>query len=382
VPIASGEYIDPLIYEAKVKITDNGGLTATASVPIVCHGWRKVSVFASGSSNSFGIAEIDGHPAVLARQINTLLIYARSTTPYGLATLDWPVVNIPSGFASEGATLLEVEERPAIAFRTDLGLFYTRSASLDGDNDLDWSLVPVGGEFPFTTSMAIVDGRPAIAYNTFLNTVRYARSSTATGGSGTDWTVDTVDVHNEMLGEVSLAEVDGKPAIALSAFSANDLYYYSSATAQGAAADWSSPTTLLSEGVYAEPISLLSAGNRPMIAYIEIGSNDLRAAVSATTLGALPADWSTVLIGSDGFNATDCMLASVDGRPAVVYTDLDRARLAASSTPEGDESTDWDDLDDITDSTTMGPDCAIAEIGGFPAVVYRHFDDIVYAIRF
>jgi len=127
-------------------------------------------------------------------------------------------------------------------------------------------------------SLALVDGRPAIAYREGSPNydLKYVRASDATGSSwGTPVTVDSTGSVGEY---ASLAVVYGRPAIAYRDSVTNyDLKYVRASDAAGSS--WGTPVTVESSGDVGEYASLAVVAGRPAIAYYDDTNRDLRFAI-------------------------------------------------------------------------------------------------------
>ena len=115
-------------------------------------------------------------------------------------------------------SLAVVDGCPAISYQQgadNYNLKYARATTSTGASASDWTqiIVESAGNTGFHTSLAVIDGCPAISYRySSSNTLKFAQATTSTGGSGGDWSeVTTVD--SSCVGYTSLAEVDGRPAI-------------------------------------------------------------------------------------------------------------------------------------------------------------------------
>jgi len=372
-------------YGATVRVTDDDGATDEASWTVVVHGWVIVTV-ASGSENFVGtsLKEIDGRPAIsYGLSSDAAMAYAYSATPYGTSAQEWQNFEVDSSASTWTTSLQVVDGNPAIAYEnsTKANLMYARSSTPGGQSLSDWSIVTIesDGETGRSPSLAVIDGRPAIAYSRGSidsSELMYALSTTATGGSAADW--DCIPLLT-CVGEVwnSLALIDGKPAIAYYEDGNSALQYaYASTADGGAAADWDSfilDGSLLWCG---EWCSLAEVAGVPAIAYHggDDASEFLRFAVSSTAQGANAADWTKLTVDSDsGYSGTYNSVAEVGGKPGIAYYDggMGVLKYANSSTASGDAPADWSC--EVVDSLIIsGEEASLAEIHGCPAISYYY----------
>jgi hypothetical protein len=230
------------------------------------------------------------------------------------------IVDSP-GWVGEYASLAVVDGRPAIAYFDSINgdLQYVRALDPSGSSwgspltlDSGWAV----GRYP---SLAVVDGRPAIAYfdsTNLIHDLKYVRANDATGSS---WpTPLTVDSTGDVGKYASLAVVDGFPAIAYYDDTPNyDLKYVRATNAAGSA--WGTPVTVDSDGNVGQYASLAVVDGRPAIAYYDDTNDDLKYVRAWDASGS---SWPTPLIVKyPGVVGQYASLAVVDGRPAIAYYD-------------------------------------------------------------
>jgi len=217
------------------------------------------------------------------------------------------------------------------------------------------------GDYP---SLAVVNGRPAIAYFDFTNyDLKYVRANDSDGAAwGTPLTPDSA-------GEVgwwpSLAVVNGRPAIAYYDWTNGDLKYVRANDADGAA--WGTPATLHSAGNVGHYASLAIVNGRPAIAYVDIINRDLKYVRANDSDGAA---WGTPLTPDSVYEVGQhASLAVVNGRPAIAYRDSTNGDLKYIRAMDADGAA-W--------GTPLTPDsvgnvsayASLAVVNGRPAIAY------------
>jgi len=284
--------------------------------------------------------------------------------------------------------------------------------------DNGWAIVHVDteGNVGGSTSLAVVDGGPAISYYSFSDTsLKYASSSTTTGSSAEDWSVITLDSAGEVGNYSSLAEVEGQPAISYQDWSNSALKY----ARRGPGDIWTAVTVRTSDTGerVGEFTSLAVVNGYPLITHFDSDGGRLLHAQSITPTGMLEADWQNYVTDNDDdsvgkynslavvdgkaavsyFNsytvnglrykwfsdptkvrvaspygeARYTSLAVVDGRPAISWYDTGTGylRYSFSSSVHGTSNADWStitlDLADNDNSPT-----SLAVIAGQPAICY------------
>ncbi len=290
----------------------------------------------------------------------------------------WNTIVDSTGSVGEFASLAVVDGRPAIAYY-DSGtsdLKYVRASDATGSSWGTPVTVDSTGVVGLFASLAVVDGRPAIAYydaGTF--DLKYVRASDATGSSwGTPLTLDS----GGKVGQYpSLAVVDGNPAIAYHYNAPGyELKYVRANNATGSS--WASPVTVdylgLNGGSHA---SLAVVGGRPAIAWHEREGDDLKYVRANNATGS---SWaSPVIVESSGDVGQYASLAVVDGRPAIAYYDNtgDDLEYVRASDATGSS---WGTPLTLDSTGNVGEHASLAVVYGRPAIAYydNTNDDLKY----
>jgi hypothetical protein len=180
------------------------------------------------------LAVVAGCPAIVfgkATYVNgTLdhiaLKYMRATTSTGDTASDWgqPVTVYSDVDGGWGQGFAVVDGNPAISFGASANgcLRYVRASTATGDAATDWNAVVVVDPAAYTvgpTSLVVVAGAPAIAYEDFTDLqLKFARATTAIGQTPSEWVLTDIPVQGQVQNWLSLAEVDGRPAISFNEY--------------------------------------------------------------------------------------------------------------------------------------------------------------------
>lgn len=259
-----------------------------------------------------------------------------------------------SGNNGRRASAATIGGRPAASYwdSSALALKYARA---NEDRAGSWTSVVVEDGLSYlatTTSLIDVLGRPAIAYvpSGSGGELRFAYASDM---EGTSWTIVDTGVANAK--EISLAVIAGKPAIAyrLGETDGDDLYYLPATDAQGTT--WGTPVPVersFSINVQLGRCCVLAEINGvPAVAYqrydagASFGIDGLRYAyaneASGATWNRFTIDSGYMISGSPftGAPGKELSLSIVAGRPAIAYYDGDNIRYANSSDAQGTSGT-------------------------------------------
>lgn len=312
---------------------------ALSDIGIYRGDWDEVfSVDADCWAGSYpALAVVDGHPAIAYEDAyNYDLKYIRAQTTTGAEFYDWqsPIVVDSSGWVGVDPSLALVDGNPAISYYdlSKANLKYARSTTPQGQATGDWSqrvTVDSDGVVGASSSLAVVDGAPAISYLDWGNrNVKYARASTPTGGGLGDWpTVVTIDDSGYAVDGHALLVVAGLPAVCyytelnLRTLAPFDLLYRRSTTPSGGhGGDWAPAVTAAAEGMAGSFSSLALIGNRPALSYFDTTAQLLRYSRASSPTGGEDAQWAlgeaVDSVPYDGYATT---MISVTGSPAIAY---------------------------------------------------------------
>ncbi len=267
------------------------------------------------------------------------------------------------GVTGHDASLAVIGGRPAIAYRSESegDLLFARALDPAGSAwPAEASIVTVAGfgidDAGRYASLAEVGGRPAIAYyDGSSGDLMFVR---ANDGAGTDWpNATTVDGQFGNVGwHASLAVVGGVPAISYISPNTGELMYAEALDAEGAS--WQSDAV---EGAIGAPrsfTSLIDLGGEPAIATVQTGAGGGLRFVSRAG-----AAWGGAPLAPGA--AEHPSLALIGGRPAVAYTANGELRYLRANDAGGSS---WPAS---TPVAPIGEEPALAEFGGLPAISHR-----------
>ncbi|MEP0815135.1 MAG: PKD domain-containing protein, partial [bacterium] len=371
-------------FTVSVRVTDDAVPAAqdTAGVQVFVHGWRTTTVDGSGALGTYiSMAVVDGRPAVACYDfVNQDLVYVRANDAGGSA---WgaPVTVSSAGDVGTYASLAVVNGNPAIAYRdaTNTDLMYVRANDQTGGT---WG-APATVNFTFYinfaevgNSLAVVNGRPAIAFSiNFVlgNEFRFVRANDVNGSSwGSAVSFDATPTFT-IKAPVSLAVVNGRPAVAYS--KDGRLKYQRANDADGGSwPGFIEPDTEAGVGYYC---SLAIIGGFPAISYMDQNDGDLRFVRATDANGGA---WDAFrILDSAGTVGQFTSLASIGGSPAVSYFDQTNGNLKFISALDGGGAL-WEAPESPDSDGTVGAFTSMISLGGTPAIAY--FDDTNDALKF
>jgi len=391
-------YPNPGRHFVTVRVSDDATPvgTDTFRVRVTVHGWVLTTIDSTGNvGQSTSLAVVDGCPAISYYDVtNDDLKYARATTSAGGSSSDWTQIVTVDSAGDVGlytTCLVVVDGCPAISYHDDTNhdLKYARATTSTGGIASDWTqIVTVDNEnVGFYVSLATVDGCPAISYFEFNGDLKYARATTSTGSSPGDWVNITVDDGAMMGFFTSLAVVDGCPAISYYQGPASyDLRYARATTSTGSfPGDWVK-ITVDSGGYVGYDTSLAVVDGCPAISYYEATNDDLKYARATTSTGSSPGDWVKLTLDSGGEVGSYTSLAIVNGNPAISYWDKTNwdLKYARATTSTGGSASDWTQKLTVDSSGSVGGYTSLAVVDGCPAISYYDNinDDLKFAIHY
>ncbi|MCH7472648.1 PKD domain-containing protein, partial [bacterium] len=357
-------YTDPGTFNAKVRVSDNFGITDTATLDIIVRGWAMITIDDPGldpaAYSYLSFAVIGGHPAMAAwysADSADHIRYMYSSTTTGSSESDWTVIEVPSvGNSGRELSLAEIGGSPAIAsydgFLTDL--MYQRATNTGASAD-DWSASITIDDNNHTgrrPKLLEVSGNPAIFYrHNSESTVKYTRSTTPTGAAPGDWItpIDLAGPAGNATNTHGFAIINGNPAVLYYHWAKpNDtLHFQRSSTSTGEIdADWGTFFNLDTASgngnwihrlveIDGNPAAIFQGGNYYFLHYFRATDTDGTA-------------WGSV-VTVDGSSSPSWMsLAQVGSNPAIAYQDNENDLIyVRSTTVDGGNAADWDNKETL-----------------------------------
>ncbi len=247
---------------------------------------------ASGAVGLYtSLAIVNGNPAIsYFDATNEDLKFIRASDASG-STWGTPLTPDATGDVGGDTFLAVVDGNPAISY-TDGGFYrlkFVRASNASGSSwgtPLNLDDASAGAFTGQRTSLAIVNGNPAISYYT-VGILKFVRANNA---SGTSWgTRQTLEFVNN--GQyTSLVIVDGNPAISYYGVTDMDLKFIRASDASGTV--WGTPLTLDATGTVGLHTSLAIVDGNPAISYFDDTNDDLKF-IHATNSTGLPVELVT-----------------------------------------------------------------------------------------
>ncbi len=296
-----------------------------------------------------------------------------------LAQWNSPVVVDASGNVCQHTCLAVVNGNPAISYydETDEELDFVEADDAEGSSWSSPETVDDGGGNPIGqfTSLAVVDGYPAISYYDNDNgELMYVRADDASGSNwGSSETVD--DGGGDDVGQfTSLAVVDGYPAISYYDVYNGELKYVQADDASGSS--WNSPETV-DDGNgddVGQFSSLVVADGYPAISYYDSDNGELKFVRADDASGSSWGSPETVDDGNGNDVGQFASLLVVNGSPAISYydaTDGDLKYVRASDAA----GSSWNSPVTVDATGDVGFYTCLKVVAGNPAICYRDDDN-------
>jgi len=278
------------------------------------------------------LAIVNGNPAIgYFYNSGHAAMYVRADDADGAS---WGVPKTVDGAGDTGqhTSLAVVNGNPAISYEdyTNGDLKYVRASDADGSSWGTSVIADSAGEVGRHTSLVVVNSRPAISYqDRTFGDLKYVRADDANGSEwGTPVTVDGGGGDNVGY-YTSLAVVNGNPAVSYRDHTNGDLKYVRASDADGN--NWGSPVTVDSEGDVGAYTSLAVVNGNPAISYYDETNGNLKYVWASDVDGS---SWETpVIVDSAGDVGTYASLAVVNDHPAISYYDATNSDLKYAYLP-------------------------------------------------
>jgi PKD repeat protein len=406
---AAHDYTAPGLYNAKLRVTDDQGAWDVDTVAVyVTDGVRidalpgyaqpgqQVTLTAtpngaglgyewdldgdgtyevdSGAANSTNAVFSEAGNQAVGVQV-TMADGSQQTGRTTVRVAGWMLRTDFVGSTSTGqhSSLAIVNGHPAIAYRKSLNsdLYYVRALDPEGRS---WGTpVPIvegpasDGSYP---SLLVVAGLPAIAYQSsnaggVLAYVRAADSDGATWGLP-----QIVDDPGDAVGyHASMQVVSGHPAIAYLNATDNDVTYVRALDPQGT--DWALPITLVtanSDGAYT---SLVVVNGHPAISHYDQTANRLAYCRATDANGSA---WGPKINLGPNLPSPEVQnMVIVDGFPAIGYGDFGNAQARFIRALDVD-GVNWPTQGKLihSDGLTTGLAARLGVVSGLPVMVHSY----------
>jgi len=441
-PFLDSTYPTPGLAVMTVRVTDNEGLTDTATTSVMVGGDNQaptaaISVDVSEDWAPFYVTfdpttssdpdgtitaydwDLDGDGNI-DRSDPTPVVFQHHYTVPGIYDVELTVVDdlgasdsasqtitahgwVSHSITSSTETALHisaamVDGHPALAWITQstpgsVYVSYTRAADADGErwdagiSSQDWG---VSSSAELSCSLAVTGGVPAIAFIDGIQQVRYLRASDS---QGNNWpAAASIVTGGPAANSISLVEVDGAPAIAFAGDGADagKLFYIRSSTADGSF--WGAGLKEVSAGpadgrsATLLPFDEPGVGIVPLILHWNDATFEMKFEQGDDADGG---SWQAQRsIAPADLCKGNAAAALISGSPAFVCYGSDSVlldglwyrRAAYSAGPVFDWSTP---LAKPANGYASGHDCSLAQINGNPAAAWAventgHFPRLAY----
>ncbi len=219
----------------------------------------------------------------------------------------------PEGVHDNGdeCSIAMVNDRPCISYSRSTKLYF--SYRWEGNGQFYAEVADTNLNVGYYSSLAVVDGRPAISYFDNANdNLKYVRADDA---DGTAWgTPVVVDSAGSVGWMTSLAVVDNRPAIAYMDDTKDHVKYVRATDSSGSGV-WQTPVLVSTNGYWPD---LKMVNGRPAMSFVDLKDGGLKYIRANDATGGTWGAAVTITSGASTaqyFNA----MAIVNGRPAIAF---------------------------------------------------------------
>jgi len=221
-------------------------------------------------------------------------------------------------------------------------------------------------------SMALADGRPAVAYiDADSLQLKLARALVAVPESSADWSVHPVAAA-EVGPVVLLPQTD---RLTVCYINGGIWYAESSSLEPTSSADWQ---TYLVEGSTKPRKALAAIVFNGRIAAAYGFGEELRYARAQLATPASVEDWDSMLVDLAPDELCGVSLAEINGLPAICYGTDYVVRFARATIAEPGGLDDWQ-RQNCTTSFGLNGVVQLVDAGGVPAIIWRYWEGLAYA---
>ncbi len=383
-------------------VLTEGGSSATVQKLVLTtdDGWEVLDLQQTLEGSSLSLlsaAMIDNRPAVAFLSPDGVISFLHADDPLAPTLADWPAsaAALFGGVQEMPAlSLAEVNGKPALAFITQDGswsLHFAASTTAAGAA-ADWQLSPSsidsGTAYQPEVSLAEVQGRPAIAFVSSADHLEYVRSKTSDGLGAADWddriVIEENDTVNEHFDSPRLVNIRGKPFVSYLRNPGQVLAVSSTADGGGKLADWSKPDVISrwQDGDWVEHSTFLHDGN-PVHFHMHDESasgNDKLFLVLADTFPT-EEGWEYRRLARESYSLASAFPSGteINSLPAVAYRNSSKL-IYSFTDPEAHPQNpyyDWEhqEVDDGSQHSAIFAVALLENTEGQPCIVYSAFDD-------
>ena len=231
-------------YAVGLRVTDDGGLTGTASRTIVvteAAGWTGEAIPPGNLGFAIPIYDVDGNPAVVY-PADYQIVYRRATDALGTAWGEPVVLDESNGEITQAISPALVNGRPAVAWVRDtligsgneFELRYRRAMDATGTAWAPTQVLAEDVESNQEVSPCLITagGRPAVVYRQGATNEEQTLFLRAADGDGSTWGA-ALQVGEDGAVPSNTCLVDGRPSLVQ--HSGGGYYYYTAVDATGSA---------------------------------------------------------------------------------------------------------------------------------------------------
>lgn len=345
-------------HTCRLRVTDNDNKTAEETEDVIVGlgdmppGWVGYSLtsFPSLNSPEANLTTIAGRPAALINNWSSpwglRFAYANVAEP-GTAA-DWQVSDMPASLNGQFHDIIDNASAPVVAAYYDQStphkLLYAR---YDGANWVSHTVDDIAGGAGQYCQLAMVGGKPAIAYLRYYSGVQHLAYSRATVNEPTataDWIRSEVSTSSEPAKVYGLLESGGVPVVAFGRRNGSDIdlgIAYATDGTPDSSSDWTNYAALTDFSQSNAELFLINS--LPAIVFNnELPSpNDSRIARANIAVPTLPTDWQVHVYALD-YDAVSWGTGAWDGTPFVIsYHDTGGLQLYHANTADPWAFVDW-----------------------------------------